>query len=86
MKYIILRFWYGCEQNNENLKQEKNLQIVMEALSAPKSSDIPAILRQLHPQQVDTLMKFIYRGMASPNLFNSALLLAWHEKVNYRSI
>ncbi|KAJ3071428.1 hypothetical protein HDU98_005357 [Podochytrium sp. JEL0797] len=62
-------------------KQDRNLQIVMEALLAPRSMDIPAIVKQLPPAQLDTLMKFVYRGMASPEAFNSAVMLSWHEKV-----
>ncbi|KAI8825589.1 actin-related protein 2/3 complex subunit 5 [Fimicolochytrium jonesii] len=60
--------------------KDKNTTTVMEALSAVKSADIFPIVKQLDQAQVDVLVKYIYRGMASPETFNSAVLLAWHEK------
>lgn len=57
----------------------------MEALAAVRSSDIPNLVKGLPSRQVDTLMKYIYRGMASPELYNSAILLAWHEKVSSKA-
>ncbi|KAI9339083.1 actin-related protein 2/3 complex subunit 5 [Obelidium mucronatum] len=61
--------------------KDKNLQVVMEALAAPRSTDIPVVVKQLPAYQLDVLMKFIYRGMGSPELYNPSVLLAWHEKV-----
>ncbi|KAJ3066135.1 hypothetical protein HDU99_003946 [Rhizoclosmatium hyalinum] len=61
--------------------KDKNLQVVMEALAAPRGTDIPVIVKQLAPYQLDTLMKFVYRGMAYPEAFNPSVLLTWHEKV-----
>ncbi|KAJ3027022.1 UNVERIFIED_CONTAM: hypothetical protein HDU68_004640 [Siphonaria sp. JEL0065] len=61
--------------------KDKNLQVVMEALAAPRTTDIPVVVKQLPPFQLDILMKFIYRGMGSPELYNPSVLLAWHEKV-----
>jgi actin related protein 2/3 complex subunit 5 len=54
----------------------------MDALSAAKTSDIPNIVKTLNTAQLDVLMKFIYRGMGSPELYNPSILLAWHEKVS----
>ncbi|KAJ3186531.1 hypothetical protein HDU85_007351 [Gaertneriomyces sp. JEL0708] len=63
----------------QNIK-DQNADTVMEAIAAARSTDIPNILKGLNPQQLDTLIKYIYRGMASPEQYNSAVLLAWHEK------
>ncbi|TPX56371.1 hypothetical protein PhCBS80983_g04580 [Powellomyces hirtus] len=60
--------------------KDKNTATVMAALAAAKSGDILNIVKSLDSKQVDILMKYIYRGMASPELYNSAVLLAWHEK------
>ncbi|TPX51450.1 hypothetical protein SeMB42_g00784 [Synchytrium endobioticum] len=60
--------------------KDRNTQTVMDSLLAAKSSDIPNIVSRLNPQQLDTLMKYIYRGMANPELYNAAVLLSWHEK------
>ena len=29
----------------------------------------------------DTLMKYLYKGMEQPGVYNTAVLLIWHEKV-----
>ncbi|KAJ3398568.1 hypothetical protein HDV05_002420, partial [Chytridiales sp. JEL 0842] len=60
--------------------KDRNVQVVVDALSAAKASDIPSLVKALPPAQLDVLMKFIYRGMASPELYNPSILLAWHEK------
>ncbi|KAJ3131257.1 Golgi transport complex subunit 6 [Physocladia obscura] len=63
------------------LSKDKNIQVVMEALSAPRSTEIAAIVKQLPSWQLDVLLKFLYRGMGIPEQYNSAVLLSWHEKV-----
>ncbi|KAG9122588.1 hypothetical protein FRC07_000976, partial [Ceratobasidium sp. 392] len=58
---------------------------VLLVLASTKSTDIPNILRSLEPEQHDTLMKYLYKGMALQNEsnveVNSSVLLAWHEKL-----
>ncbi|KAI9324066.1 actin-related protein 2/3 complex subunit 5 [Zopfochytrium polystomum] len=61
--------------------KDKNTQIVMEALSSVNSAEIVNVVKQLTSAQLDLAMKFIYRGMASPDIYNPSVLLAWHEKV-----
>lgn len=58
-----------------------NLAIVMDALQSAKTSDIPSLAKALSSAELDLLVKFLYRGMAQPETFNSLILLAWHEKV-----
>lgn len=53
----------------------------MEALQAAKVTDMQQIVKSMGVDQVDILMKYIYRGLASPEQFNSGILLQWHEKV-----
>ncbi|KNC95866.1 uncharacterized protein SPPG_08730 [Spizellomyces punctatus DAOM BR117] len=60
--------------------KDRNTATVMEALAAARSTDIINIVKGLSTQQMDILMKYIYRGMGSPELYNSAILLTWHEK------
>ncbi|GJJ09377.1 hypothetical protein Clacol_003599 [Clathrus columnatus] len=45
--------------------------------------DIPGIVKSLDPELQDTLMKFIYKGMAMPgsNDISASVLLTWHEKL-----
>lgn len=52
----------------------------MEVLNSTKAT--VDIVKSLSKEQQDILMKYVYRGMASPDLCNSAVLLNWHEKVS----
>ena len=53
----------------------------MRVLQAFKSSEMDAAIKLLDKNEVDTLMKYIYRGFAQSSDSASAILLAWHEKV-----
>jgi len=55
----------------------------MEVLNSTKATT--DFVKSLTIEQQDVLMKYIYRGMASPDLYNSAGLLNWHEKVSISS-
>ncbi|CAB4405132.1 arp2/3 complex subunit [Rhizophagus irregularis] len=59
--------------------KDLNTQIVMEVLNSTKAT--VEFVKSLATEQQDILMKYIYRGMASPDLYNSAVLLNWHEKL-----
>ncbi|KAJ3265094.1 hypothetical protein HDU77_006528 [Chytriomyces hyalinus] len=61
--------------------KDLNLQVVMEALSAPRANEVSLVVQQLAPFQLDTLIKFVYRGMAHPDLYSASMLLGWHEKI-----
>lgn len=54
---------------------------VLSCLSAVKSTDINQVLGQLPVDDLDTLMRAIYKGLAAPQDNNCAVLLSWHEKV-----
>ncbi|CAG8518382.1 220_t:CDS:2, partial [Scutellospora calospora] len=69
---------YGSHKTDA---KEQNTKIVMEVLNSIKATDIPSLVKNLTLEQQDVLMKYIYRGMASPELYNSAVLLNWHEKL-----
>ncbi|EGF78535.1 hypothetical protein BATDEDRAFT_26639 [Batrachochytrium dendrobatidis JAM81] len=69
----------GKSKDVDPLK-ERATQLVVETLATVRPTDIPAVVKELQPAHIDVLMKYLYRGMASPDLFNSALLLSWHEK------
>ena len=56
----------------------------MRVLQAFKTSEMDAGLKGLEKNEIDILMKYIYRGFAQSSDSSSACLLAWHEKVNYQ--
>jgi actin related protein 2/3 complex subunit 5 len=73
-------FTFHSEECLIRLK-DLNLSVVMETLMAAKGSDMMSnALKGLSSQDVDVLFKYLYKGMAAPEVYNSVTLLAWHEK------
>eukprot|EP01111_Echinosteliopsis_oligospora_P018788 TRINITY_DN880_c0_g1_i1.p1 TRINITY_DN880_c0_g1~~TRINITY_DN880_c0_g1_i1.p1 ORF type:complete len:141 (+),score=41.01 TRINITY_DN880_c0_g1_i1:110-532(+) len=57
--------------------KDSNLAIVLSVLTAIKEKDIEGAVNGLNADEVDVLMKYVYRGLASGD--NSGQLLKWHE-------
>lgn len=59
------------------------LQSLLTILNSTKSTDISGAIRLLPQDDQDTLMKYLYKGMATPGGgdISCSTLLAWHEKV-----
>lgn len=53
----------------------------LSVLGTVKLAEIPGILKSLQDQELDALMRAIYKGLANPVENNCAVLLSWHEKV-----
>lgn len=53
-------------------------------MGSTRATEIPAIVRALPPDAQDTLMKYLYKGMAMPGWgdVSGSVLLGWHEKVH----
>lgn len=60
-----------------------NLQTLVSILNSTKATEIPGVIRSLSPDAQDTLMKYLYKGMALPGWgdVSGSVLLGWHEKV-----
>nr|CAD7407650.1 unnamed protein product [Timema poppensis] len=56
------------------------LNLTMRVLLAIKSSQIEDAVNALDRDQVDVLMKYVYRGFETPSEGSSGHLLVWHEK------
>ena len=63
--------------------QNQNLQTLVSILNSTKATDIPSIVKSLSTDAQDTLMKYLYKGMALPGWgdVSGSVLLGWHEKV-----
>ncbi|XP_015909458.1 actin-related protein 2/3 complex subunit 5-B isoform X1 [Parasteatoda tepidariorum] len=55
--------------------------LVLKVILSIKTSDIEKTVAQLDRDQIDMLMKYVYKGFENPSEGRSAHLLAWHEKV-----
>jgi len=60
--------------------KNKVFQLVLRVLTAFRTGDIEKAVSNLDRDTIDVLMKFIYKGFASPTDNSSAVLLTWHEK------
>lgn len=56
--------------------------LILRAMSQMRSTQIDSFVGGLNQEQLDTLMKYIYRGFQKPVDITPAALLTWHEKVN----
>ncbi|KAJ8274454.1 hypothetical protein COCON_G00090790 [Conger conger] len=64
---------------NEDVKEQAE-SLVLSVLSSFKSSEIEKAVQTLGKNDVDLLMKYIYKGFEKPSENSSAVLLQWHEK------
>lgn len=55
-------------------------EMVLTALNAIRASEIDKAVENLDQDQIDTLMKYLYKGFENPGEGGSTHLLAWHEK------
>jgi len=60
--------------------KDSAMAVTLRVLMTIKSSQIDEVVQSLDPDQVDVLMKYIYRGFELPTEGSSAHLLSWHEK------
>ncbi|KAF9643498.1 arp2/3 complex subunit [Thelephora ganbajun] len=60
-----------------------NLQTLVSILNSTKSAEVSSVLKSLSPDAQDTLMKYLYKGMAMPGWgdVSGSVLLGWHEKL-----
>lgn len=73
----------GSSCSSDWSTQNLNLQTLVSILNSTKSAEVPNVLRSLSPDAQDTLMKYLYKGMAMPGWgdVSGSVLLGWHEKV-----
>ncbi|KAI0798197.1 arp2/3 complex subunit [Abortiporus biennis] len=68
-----------------NVEEAKNLnlQTLVSILNTTKATEIPGIVKALSTDAQDTLMKYLYKGMALPGWgdVSGSVLLGWHEKL-----
>ena len=63
-------------------KQENATMLAVRVLSSMKTSEITGAIQPLDIEEIDTLMKYIYKGFSMGlDGQQCACLLAWHEKV-----
>ncbi|KAF9476908.1 actin-related protein ARPC5 [Pholiota conissans] len=59
------------------------LQTLLTILNTTKSTEITGVIKSLSLDTQDTLMKYLYKGMAMPGWgdISGSVLLGWHEKL-----
>ncbi|RWS16361.1 Actin-related protein 2/3 complex subunit 5-like protein [Dinothrombium tinctorium] len=77
IKYLIS----VCPLNSKNqAAKDCALNLMMQAMSAVKTSEMDKVIDALDIDQIDIIMKYIYRGFENPSDNRSGHLLIWHEK------
>lgn len=66
--------------SSNSAAKEKELTLALRALSNFKTSEIEKSVQSMSNDEVDMLMKFIYRGFEKPSDKSCGVLLTWHEK------
>lgn len=63
--------------------KELTLQTLLTILNTTKATEIPTVIKSLTQEAQDTLMKYLYKGMAMPGWgdISGSVLLGWHEKL-----
>ena len=59
--------------------------MVLDVLTRFKQSEVEKAIGQLDTDEIDVLMKYIYRGFAEPTEKSCGILLVWHQHVRYHS-
>lgn len=62
--------------------QRRNAEVVLDVLTRYKPSEVEKGVVGLDNNQLDTLMKYIYRGFAEPSEKSCGILLVWHQHVS----
>jgi len=68
---------------NVDEAKDTNLSTLLTILGSTKSSEVSNVVKGLPQDAQDTLMKYIYKAMATHarSDANSSVLLSWHEKL-----
>ena len=63
----------------EHFIKKRNAGIVLDVLARFRPSEIEKTVAKLDNDQIDTLVKYIYRGFEEPTDRLCAILLVWHQ-------
>ena len=74
-------FLCACESDSLPSSQERNFNTVLDVLTLFRASEVEKAVQGLNKDQLDILIKYIYRGFAYPTENSCGILLVWHEKV-----
>lgn len=54
---------------------------MLDVLTRFRATEVEKAVKALNADEVDTLMKYVYRGFQEPTENSCGILLVWHEKV-----
>ena len=54
---------------------------MLDVLTRFRATEVEKAVKALSADEVDTLMKYVYRGFQEPTENSCGILLVWHEKV-----
>jgi len=65
---------------NQAIKDRAS-QLVIRVLTSFKQADVEKAVTSLDKEELDLLLKYVYKGFETPQDGSSAILLVWHEKI-----
>ena len=54
---------------------------MLDVLTRFRATEVEKAVKALSADEIDTLMKYVYRGFQEPTENSCGILLVWHEKV-----
>lgn len=66
--------------SKSQFQRDANFNVTLKILLSIRISEIEAIVNELNFDEIDILIKYIYRGFEVPSDGSSAHLLVWHDK------
>ncbi|XP_015789278.1 actin-related protein 2/3 complex subunit 5 [Tetranychus urticae] len=73
------------QSSGDSAIKELAFNLIMQVFLAVKTGDIDRIVDKLDTDQIDLLMKYVYKGFESPQEGSSSNLLVWHDKIFRKS-
>ncbi|RWS23047.1 Actin-related protein 2/3 complex subunit 5-like protein [Leptotrombidium deliense] len=82
VKHVIA----NCPLQSKNQPAKDHaFNVMMQTMSNVKASEMDKVIDALDMDEVDVVMKYIYRGFENPSEGRSGHLLVWHEKAYNKS-
>ncbi|XP_053211712.1 actin-related protein 2/3 complex subunit 5-B-like [Panonychus citri] len=73
------------QTSGDPLTKDLAFNLIMQVFLAVKTGDIDKIVDKLDTDQIDLLMKYVYKGFENPQEGSSSNLLVWHDKIFRKS-
>ena len=71
---------FVCAYKNQTVK-DSIFAFILQIIASVKTNEVDKIVDSLTEDELDVMMKYIYKAFEHPSAANCANLLVWHDKV-----